>query len=194
MAMCPLAVDWGNVADWAAVVVAIAGAVAVVFVTKAANRTARASHELAKQLKERDEETRLRDRTVLIALIYGEILGAKSHYEELLEQLAAEGGFQWAVESEERIAFVENLAKGSALSRTKESTHRLNLLPTKLGEQIAMGIGMTDLCGIIAQDLRHAQDRRSQKDAFNRLLDGVDAASRAFASAHHEMTVLLPGK
>jgi len=38
MGICPLAADWGNVADWIAAGVAAAGAVAVWLVTKAANR------------------------------------------------------------------------------------------------------------------------------------------------------------
>ena len=87
MEICPLEVEWGNVADWAAVAVAAAGALAVWLVTKAANRTASASHELAKQLKERDEEFRTADRTVLTTLIYGEIMSAQLQYAELLEEL-----------------------------------------------------------------------------------------------------------
>lgn len=127
MAICPLAVEWGNVADWAAVVVAAAGAAAVWLVTRAANRTAHASLELAKQLRERDEEARTADRTVLTTLIYGEIMSAQLHYADLLEELVADGSFDWAVESERTMQLVAQMSRGPSLQRTKESSQRLNL-------------------------------------------------------------------
>ncbi len=51
MAICPLAVDWGNAADWAAVVVGLGAAAATVFVAIAANRTSMKAAEIAEQSK-----------------------------------------------------------------------------------------------------------------------------------------------
>lgn len=189
--ICPLAADWGNLADWAAVVVAGAGALAVWLVTKASNRTASASHELARQLKERDEETRSADRSVLTTLIYGEILTAKSAYEELLEELAQENSFDWTVESERTLQFVAQLSKGPPLHRTKESSQRLNLLPRELGQQIARGISMVDLCALNAQSLIEARSKESQRAAFDMLVSSIDGAAVAFGAAHERMKELI---
>ncbi len=51
MAICPLAVDWGNVADWSAVVVGLGAAAATVYVAIAANRTSKKAAEIAEQSK-----------------------------------------------------------------------------------------------------------------------------------------------
>ncbi|MGY8563309.1 hypothetical protein L0938_07815 [Paracidovorax citrulli] len=189
--ICPLAAVWGNVADWAAVVVAGAGALAVWLVTKASNRTASASHELARQLKDRDEEARSADRSVLTTLIYGEILSAKSAYEELLEELAQNDSFDWTVESERTLQFVAQLSKGPPLERTKESSQRLNLLPRELGEQIPRGISMVDLCSLNAQSLIAAESRESQRIAFDVLVSSIEGASIAFRAAHLRMKELM---
>lgn len=191
MPICPLSTDWGNVADWFAVVVAAAGAAAVWLVTKASNSTARASHELAKQLKERDEEVRLRDRAVLTALIYGEILEAKTSYADLLEELVTGNGFEWAVKTQDRINHLIEWSKGPGLVRIKENTQRLNLLPQKLGEQIAMGIGMTDLCPRNAEALLFADTKEEQLAVFERLVASVDGAQRAFEAAHLQIKELM---
>ncbi len=191
MAICPLAVEWGNVADWAAVVVAAAGAVAVWLVTRAANRTAHASLELAKKLRERDEEARTADRTVLTTLIYGEIMSAQLHYADLLEELVADGSFDWAVESERTMQLVAQMSRGPSLQRTKESSQRLNLLPKELAQQIASGISMIDLCTLNAESFLEAMDREQQRRAFDALVNAIDGASIAFTAAHERMKEVM---
>lgn len=191
MEVCPLAVDWGNAADWAAVAVAAVGAVAVWLVSRAANKTAKASHELATQMKIRDEEMRSADRTVLTTLIYGEIQSAKLAYEELLEELVQDESFDWAVGSEKTLQLVAHLAKGPQLARTKESSQRLNLLPIALAEQIARGISMTELCALNSESLLRAKSRESQKHAFDNLVNGIDAARKAFTAAHMRIKELM---
>ena len=191
MAICPLAVEWGNVADWAAVVVAAAGAAAVWLGTRAANRTAHASLELAKQLRERDEEARTADRTVLTTLIYGEIMSAQLHYADLLEELVADGSFDWAVESERTMQLVAQMSRGPSLQRTKESSQRLNLLPKELAQQIASGISMIDLCTLNAESFLEAMDREQQRRAFDALVNAIDGASIAFTAAHERMKEVM---
>ncbi|WP_049423201.1 hypothetical protein [Stenotrophomonas maltophilia] len=191
MEICPLEVEWGNVADWAAVAVAAAGALAVWLVTKAANRTASASHELAKQLKERDEEFRTADRTVLTTLIYGEIMSAQLQYAELLEELVQDGSFEWAVESDRTKQLVAQMSKGPSLQRTKESSQRFNLLPKELAQQIASGISMIDLCSLNADSFLEAMDRDQQRRAFDALVNSIDGASIAFTAAHERMKEVM---
>ncbi len=191
MEICPLEVEWGNVADWAAVAVAAAGALAVWLVTKAANRTASASHELAKQLKERDEEFRTADRTVLTTLIYGEIMSAQLQYAELLEELVQDESFEWAVESDRTMQLVAQMSKGPSLQRTKESSQRFNLLPKELAQQIASGISMIDLCSLNADSFLEATDRDQQRRAFDALVNSIDGASIAFTAAHERMKEVM---
>jgi len=189
--ICPLEAAWGNWADWAAVVVAGAGALAVLLVTKAANRTARASHELAKQLKDRDDEVRSADRTVLTTLIYGEIFSAKTAYEDLLEELVQDNSFEWTVESERTLQLVAQLSKGPSLDRTKESSQRLNLLPKELAQQIASGISMVHLCTLNADSLLQAKSRESQKLAFESLVQSINGAAKAFRASNSRMKDLM---
>ncbi|HIB8542086.1 TPA: hypothetical protein ACWX5B_000501 [Stenotrophomonas maltophilia] len=49
MAMCPLAADWGNVADWAAVVVGFVAAIATTVVAVFAYRTSKRATEIAEE-------------------------------------------------------------------------------------------------------------------------------------------------
>jgi len=63
--ICPLAQDIGNLADWAAVAVALLGAVAVFLLGRAANRTANASFELTRRIKQREDELELREMRLL---------------------------------------------------------------------------------------------------------------------------------
>lgn len=49
MAVCPLAVDWGNVADWAAVVIGVGAAVATTFVAVLAHRTSKRATQIAEE-------------------------------------------------------------------------------------------------------------------------------------------------
>jgi len=54
MAMCPLGVDWGNVADWAAVVVALAAAVATFLAVLVAIRSSSTAIEEARRQRAED--------------------------------------------------------------------------------------------------------------------------------------------
>ncbi|HEL3824186.1 TPA: hypothetical protein UM684_004575 [Stenotrophomonas maltophilia] len=49
MAMCPLAVDWGNVADWAAVAVGVLAAAGTIGVAVLANRTSKRATAIAEE-------------------------------------------------------------------------------------------------------------------------------------------------
>lgn len=189
--ICPLEAAWGNWADWAAVVVAGAGALAVLLVTKAANRTARASHDLAKQLKDRDDEVRSADRTVLTTLIYGEIFSAKTAYEELLEVLVQDDSFEWTVENERTLHLVAQWSKGPSLDRTKENSQRLNLLPKELAKEIASGLSMVHVCAKHADILLQAKSRESQKLAFESLVNSIDGAAIAFCASNSRMKDLM---
>ncbi|QDL27894.1 hypothetical protein EGM71_09100 [Stenotrophomonas maltophilia] len=127
----------------------------------------------------------------MTTLIYGELVGAKDAYEELLEVLVQDDSFEWTVKRDRTLQLVASLSKGPSLEQTKENSHRLNLLPKPLSEQIARGISMTELCARNSAVLLKATDIGSQREAFDKLVDSIDAASIAFTSAQFQMQELM---
>ncbi|MDU1659354.1 MAG: hypothetical protein E6861_07665 [Stenotrophomonas maltophilia] len=152
---------------------------------------ASASHELARQMKERDDEVRRRDQAVLIALIYAEVLSAAISYADLLEHLVTGNSLEWAVESEVNLDKLERLAAGPGLVRSKKEIGRLNLLPAEICEQLAMGLALTDLCAENVRLLRQANDRDGQEEQFEVLCNSVQGAAKAFAAASARMKLLM---
>lgn len=72
MAMCPLSIDWGNVADWAAVVVAAIAAGATLWAVVVAMRTSSTAVEEARRMRQEDRHVRTkaeRDRAVARAIV-----------------------------------------------------------------------------------------------------------------------------
>ncbi len=72
MAICPLSTDWGNVADWAAVVVAAVAAGATLWAVRVAMRTSSTAVEEARRMRQEDRDARLkaeRDRAVARAIV-----------------------------------------------------------------------------------------------------------------------------
>lgn len=72
MAICPLAVDWGNAADWAAVVVAAIAAGATLWAVVVAMRTSSTAVEEARRMRQEDRDARIRaerDRAVARAIV-----------------------------------------------------------------------------------------------------------------------------
>lgn len=72
MAMCPLAVDWGNVADWASVIVGALAAGGTIWAVIIAMRSSRTAIEEAQRMRSEDRQQRLRaehDRAVAMAIV-----------------------------------------------------------------------------------------------------------------------------
>jgi len=71
--ICPLAKDIGNLADWAAVAVALLGAIAVFMLGRAANRTANASLELTRRIQQREDALQRRETRLLSSELLTEV-------------------------------------------------------------------------------------------------------------------------
>lgn len=72
MEMCPLSTDWGNVADWAAVVVAAIAAGATFWAVVVAMRTSSTAVEEARRMRQEDRDARIsaeRGRAVARAIV-----------------------------------------------------------------------------------------------------------------------------
>lgn len=191
--MCPLAADWGNWADWASVVVAGAGVLAVLFLTRAANATARASHELARQLKDNDEALRAREAAVLAALLYPEVANAYVHFHKLAERLSEDDALDWVVETEDNLAQFHRWAAGPDLTKLTREDGRLHVFSTKLGQAIAMGLGRAytaaDAAGVIGQ----ARDRHEQERIFTNVVLQIRSASDCFYQAKELLRETMSG-
>ncbi|WP_447945618.1 hypothetical protein [Stenotrophomonas indicatrix] len=180
---CPLEADWGNLADWAAVLVAAIGAGAVLYLTKAANRTAHASYRLANELKVRDERLRLREAAVLAALLFPEVADAAAHFAKISTTLRKNGSRAWAVKTEDNLALLRRWAVGPGLERLSRESGRLHVFPRKLGEAIAMGLGRTYTATAAAEALATANDPEEQQRVFDSLERNVSRAAMCFSDA-----------
>ncbi|MBA0233049.1 hypothetical protein D7Y50_02220 [Stenotrophomonas maltophilia] len=180
---CPLEADWGNIADWAAVLVAAFGAGAVLYLTKAANRTANASYRLAHELKVRDERLRLREAAVLAALLFPEVADAAAHFAKTSNTLRKEGARAWAVRTEDNLALLQNWAAGPGLERLGRESGRVHVFPRKLGEAIAMGLGRTYTASAAAEALAKANNPEEQQRVFDSLERNVSGAATCFRYA-----------
>lgn len=192
--VCPLAADWGNWADWASVVVAGAGALAVLLLTRAANATARASHELARQLKDSDEALRVREAAVLAALLFPEVANAYAHFYKLSERLAEDDALQWVVETEENLAQFHRWAGGPDLAKLTREDGRLHVFPMKLGHAIAMGLGRAYTAADSAGAIAKARDRQEQELMFKNALLNIQGAAACFLQAKELLTETMKGK
>ncbi|MFT2133960.1 hypothetical protein, partial [Stenotrophomonas maltophilia] len=81
--------------------------------------------------------------------------------------------------------------KGWPVQRSKKEIGRLNLLPTEICEQLAMGLALTDLCAENVRLLRQANDRGGQEEQFEVLCNSVQGAAKAFAAASARMKLLM---
>ncbi|GEM_PF-7124842 len=183
MPMCPLSTDWGNVADWFAVVVAAAGAVAVWLVTKASNSTARASHELARQMKQREEDVRQRDRAVLAALIYGGVLESSTGYGQLLEEISSEGFLTWLYSEDGNLDRLRVATSAPQLAHVEKEVGRFNLLPLEVGKQIAMGIALSRGIPAVVDLLSTVTHINARQSCIEQIATLAEGAKRAFAAA-----------
>jgi len=191
---CPLELDWGNLADWAAVIVAAAGAAAVLYLTKAANETARASHQLGQQLKDREESLRAREAAVLAALLFPEVADAYAHFRRVSELLGKDEAFGWAIKTEENLSVLREWAGGPGLERLSRESGRLHVFPKALGQAIAMGLGRSYTATGAAEALGKASNKDEQERMFSNVQRNVAAATDSFLTAREMLTTEMQAK
>lgn len=147
---CPLEADWGNIADWAAVVVGFGAAIATIFVATAANRTSRQAAKIAEDAKDiagqqHDEAVKLREGTarILGSLLCPEILVVPTKLsvvirslDEVLQNGVAEP------ENRNQTEWILAELQLTFLPSTEESLDRLHNLPEGLGDDLAQVVGL----------------------------------------------------
>lgn len=83
--ICPLAADFGNLADWAAVVVAGLGAGAVFALSRAANRTSQQSLEITRSIHDKQQALADREVIFLASRLYFELNHAANYVKGMKE-------------------------------------------------------------------------------------------------------------
>lgn len=168
MAMCPLAVDWGNAADWAAVVVGLGAAVATTFVAVLAHRTSKRATEIAEKATEiaaqqHGEAVKLREENARIIgrLLLYEVAALPAH----LDALAAawEDAISWntpekITNGKQVIRVLEGVSR-SLLPGAERVEERIHNLPDSLGADLATLIGggrtLAEIAATIAPRVIH---------------------------------------
>lgn len=173
--ICPLAADWGNWADWAGVMVAAAGALAVFWLGVSANRMSNESLRINNELKVAAEELRDREARLLARLLLPEISIAANGFSGILavlecgdshEELEARAGWRNGLQS---------AIRGMDLPTCRQNFERLHLLPE-------------EVCGGVATSLTTVESTWWAVDVYHRYqgkeLDAVAFASVQFAARH----------
>ncbi|MDV2450642.1 hypothetical protein [Xanthomonas hortorum] len=147
---CPLEAAWGNLADWAAVVVGVGAAVATTVVAVLAHRTSKRAAEIAEEAtkiaaQQHDEFIKTREAN-------GKIVGRVLVHEvsqlpvelfalrESCKRVLARG----LPRTEAEVEFLEKILKRAArsfLRGTEQSEDRLHTLPDTIGNDLAVLIG-----------------------------------------------------
>ncbi|WP_445391054.1 hypothetical protein [Stenotrophomonas maltophilia group sp. vghtpe118] len=147
---CPLEADWGNIADWAAVVVGVFAAAGTIWVASIANSTSRGAAKTAKDAKDiaaqqHNEAVALREGTarILGSLLAAEVLVLPTKLGAVLRSLdkVIPSGPADPHNRATTEWILGELGR-TFLPSTEESLDRLHNLPDSLGDRVAQVVGM----------------------------------------------------
>lgn len=151
MAMCPLAVDWGNIADWAAVMVGLGAAAGTIWVASAANETSKRATEIAEDAKgiakQQSDQVLAQQRAnaeILGRLLLHEISSLPARLSALIVGLpkavrVVDG--QVLIEDHDLLTRMLDDARWSAVPQSENVLGRIHDLPDALGPDLATLIG-----------------------------------------------------
>ncbi|WP_406232739.1 hypothetical protein ACI703_15750 [Isoptericola jiangsuensis] len=161
MDICPLAVEWGNFADWAAVVVGTGAAVGTIWVASVANRTSKRAAEIAEDAKtiaKQQSDQVLAQQHANAAILGRLLLHEISHLPARLSAMlvaipkavrVADG--QVLIEDHQLLTAVLDDAKWSMVPQSESVLGRIHDLPDALGPDLATLIGNTGTTRDMAQ-------------------------------------------
>ncbi|HEL3778684.1 TPA: hypothetical protein UOA91_002884 [Stenotrophomonas maltophilia] len=215
---CPLAADVGNWADWAAVVVGLGAAVATIAVAKAANRTSKQAAEIARQAaliaqKQLDVavETDTSNARIVGQLILHEVadLPCRIYVQYQMATRTKAYDSQGELRGFDMEYVFEAVRDSSTmfLPGAQQVQDRIHLLPNKLGERLAMVMGLGVTMNNVASsmltrfDVKVLDTRRDLKsfryngnardvDQFRELLKKLSTESISLAKAFGEYVEL----
>lgn len=163
MAICPLAVDWGNVADWAAVAVGVLAAGGTILVAISANRTSKRAAAIAEEAtkiaaQQHGEAVKLREENARIIgrLLLYEVIALPARMAAMIKSL--EAGVDFGVDHRIRDGGVMNQALDEAeralLPGAERVEDRIHNLPDSLGADLATLIGGSRTLGELVRKIR----------------------------------------
>ncbi|WDK43575.1 hypothetical protein [Xanthomonas campestris] len=127
---CPLAEDIGNLADWAAVAVALFGAIAVFQLSRAANATARGVKRVAEREARDRRAAAAREGRLLLIYLENEFRQALTAFGTLAMGLDVVDHDSFIDSGYARTQFLSE-ADGISLKLSREMFHRLHVLVDK---------------------------------------------------------------
>ena len=189
MAICPLAVDWGNVADWIAVCVAAAGAYAVFKVSRAANDTSARALAVAETLKAREQGMDARKASILAHKICPELISTGYFLFGMvtgMQQPTTE-----AVEEVEEIDFLEEIRKQTSMARCAQFLDELHVLPSSAFKAITEALSMREPLIDAATRLLIVQGPAAQETAHRAFIAAADELSTACLHAADQLEAVM---
>lgn len=157
---CPLAADWGNVADWAAVCVGAAAAGATVWVALLAHATSKRSTDIAEEAKkiaqqQHDQTEELRDNIarILGSLLQVEIATLPMRLGALLRDfdVAVAPIKRREIVGDRKFSAVIGDLNAAFLPAAEGAFDQIHNLPKELGAGLASMLGMTRNIGVTAR-------------------------------------------
>lgn len=157
---CPLEADWGNLADWAAVIVGIGAAVGTILVATAANRTSKDAAKIAKEAKDIAEQQH--DQAVALKENIARILGSLLAVEIAILPMrlgALLRDYDAAVEpmklhkiaGDTKFSAVIGDMEAAFLPAAEGAFDQIHNLPDEVGARLATMIGMIRNIGVSAR-------------------------------------------
>lgn len=155
--ICPLAAEWGNVADWATVFVGTAAAAATVAVARLAHKTSKQAVEIARQQRDEENNEREANARIVAWLVANEVstlpLVIQQQYQRATRHMAPGLDPDFSVANV--ISFADALTRGlqSFLPSAEKLQDRIHVLPEFLGDDLAILIGKSRSLNEMSADL-----------------------------------------
>lgn len=162
LGMCPLAADWGNWADWAAVVVGSVAAGGTIWVAWLARQTSERATRIAEEARTIAEQqhreavlVREGNARIVSRLLVHEMSELPLKLQALHQRCERILQYDWTNLTESEVAFIEDTLRKYAVSvlpGTELSADRIHTLPDELGNDVAVLVGYSRTLRSMSED------------------------------------------